>query len=359
MDIFDYIDRRGDISFKDSPFNEVDNIIFNMLTYINYTDVLPEVFTKSMTIKEVSKSDFTMHYVPDPRLYVLLEKCAASKRYQNVRLTGYVDIFKVKEDCQFCALTFLFDRGSAYVCFRGTDSSVTGLKEDFNMAYKAPVPSQANGVKYLGKLLKNLSWWKRRRQLMLGGHSKGGNVAQYTAIHCPKKERKKISVIWSNDGPGFNDEFFPKEWSVPLIPRMRTFIPAGSIIGRLFDHQEELIIIKSSDPGLMSHDPFTWCVKDDELERELVDSPKSELLDRSFRDWLKHIEVPERKNLIDAIFTVLTDMGITSLFDFRDFKLGQLISGLNAMNQLPSEQKRAVIHSLTQFTRSYSKSNRL
>lgn len=357
-DIFDYIDWRGDLTFKESPFNEVDNVIFNLLTYINFTDVVSEVFTQSITIKDVAQSDFTLHLVPDPRLYALLEKCAASRRFQNVRLTGYVDIFKEKEDCQFCALTFLFDSGSAYVCYRGTDSSVTGLKEDFNMAYKAPIPSQANGVKYLGKLLKNLRWWDRRKQLMLGGHSKGGNVAQYTAIHSPKAIQKHISLIWSNDGPGFNEELFPKEWSVPFVPKMRTFLPSGSIIGRLFDHQEELILIKSSDSGVMSHDPFTWCIKGTEIEKEQTDSQKSEQLDMSLRDWLLHVGAEERKKLIEAIFEVITNMGITSLYDFKDFKLSQAVAGFNTLNQLTSEQKKALTHSLTQFYKSYTHSSR-
>lgn len=356
-DIFDYLDWRGDLSFRESPFNEVDNVIFCMLTYINYTDIVPEIFTKSITISEVSKADFSRHYVPDPRLYSLLAKCASSVRFQNVRLTGYSDVFKSEEDCQFCALTFLYDSGSAYVCFRGTDSSVTGLKEDLNMIYKAPVPSQAKGVHYLRNLHRQLRWWDRRKQLMLGGHSKGGNVAQYAAIHSPKSIQKHISLIWSNDGPGFNEDIFPKEWSVPFVPRMRTFLPSGSIIGRLFDHQEELILIASSDEGLMSHDPFTWSVKGTEIERESKDSPKSELLNRSFRDWLSHIGAEERKKLIDALFEVITNMGISSLYDFKDFKLSQLVSGFSSLNQLPSDHKKALIHSISQFYKSYTRSN--
>ncbi len=352
-DIFDYVTWRGDISFKDSPFNEVDNIVFNMLTYINFTDILPEVFTTSMTIKEVAQADFSKHHVPDERLYDLLAECAASKRYQDVRLTGYVDIFKADEDCQFCALTFIFEKGGSYVCFRGTDSSLTGLKEDLNMVYKAPIPGQAHGVKYLVKLMDNLSWWDRRKELMIGGHSKGGNIAQYAAIHSPKKTQKLISTIWSNDGPGFNEELFPKEWSLPFVPRMKTFIPTGSIIGRLFDHQEELIYVSSSTNGVMSHDPFTWQVGPTELIRDSSDTPKTDHLDKSFRDWLTHVGAEERKKLIEAIFEVLTNMGISTLYDFNNFKLAQLLTGIKTLNQLDAEQKKALTHSLTQFYKSY------
>lgn len=353
-DIFDYLDWRGDISFKESPFNEADNIIFNLLTYINYTDVVPEVFTQSLTIQEAAKSDFTLHKIPDPRLYALLEKCAGTRRFMDVRLTGYVDVFNEEEDCQFCAVTYLYDRGCAYVVYRGTDSSVTGLIEDFNMVYKAPIPSQAKGVHYLEQLTMKLPWWNRSRQLMIGGHSKGGNVAQYAAIHCSKRTQKHISIIWSNDGPGFNEELFPKEWSVPLVPKMKTFLPSASFIGRLFNHEEETILISSSDAGLMSHDPFTWKILGTQLVRVDSDSPKTERLDRSFRDWLAHISLEERKNLIDAIFDVFKNMGVSSLYDFNNFKLTQAVSGIKTLTQLDAEQKKALIHSLTQFYKSYN-----
>lgn len=352
-DVFDYLTWRGDISFEQSPFNEADNVVFSLLTYINFTDVVPEVFTKSVTIQEASKADYTLHRIPDPRLYALLDRCGSSRRFQNVRLTGYVDIFKKKEDCQFCALTFLYKSGCAYVSYRGTDSSVTGLKEDFNMVYKAPVPSQPNGVKYLGKLLENLSWWSRRKQIMLGGHSKGGNVAQYTAIHSPRKVQAKISCIWSNDGPGFNVDFFPKDWSLPFVSRMKTFMPSDSIIGRLFDHQEECISIMSSDAGSSPHDPFCWQIAGTQLVRASSENVKTEAFDRSFRDWLSHISLEERKDLVDAVFEVLEDMRIESLYDFRNLKLNQAFAEIKKLGRLDAAQKNALIHGITQFNKSY------
>lgn len=352
-DVFDYLDWRGDLSFKESPFNEADNIVFTLLTYIKFTGVVSDSFKESVTIEEAAKADYSLHKVPDPRLYALLERCASSRRFRNVRLTGYSDLFKIEEDCQFCAITFLFDSGYAYVSFRGTDSSVTGLKEDFNMSYKAPIPSQAHGVKYLVRLLKELSWWNRRRQLMLGGHSKGGNVAQYTAIHSPKKAQKHIHVIWSNDGPGFNEEFFPKNWSLPFVSRMKTFLPADSIIGRLFEHQEICTLITSSEKGTGSHDPFTWNIQGTSLVRTMKDSPQTDTLDRSFRDWLMNVSLQERAELTEAIFEVLEEMGIQSLYDFRTFKLSQALAGIKKLTRLDEAQRKALTHGIKQFNTSY------
>lgn len=353
-DIFDYLTWRGDISFRDSPFNEIDNIILCQLSYITYSGIVPEVFTDSVTLKEAAQADYSAYTNINPLLYTLLQKSAATKRFENVRLTGYSDILIEKEDCQFSAITFLFDSGCAFVAYRGTDCSVTGLKEDFNMVYKAPISGQAKGVHYLEKLYRDLSWWKRRKQLMLGGHSKGGNIAQYAAMFCSKRIQKHITLIWSNDGPGFNEDFFPENMALPFVDRMKSFMPVHSIIGRLFDHQEELCLISSRDKGIGSHDPFSWEVSGTQFVHETSASPKTEKFDRSFRDWLTHIDLAERKNLVEAIFDVLKDMGIESLFDFKDFKLSQAITGIKTLTQLDSEQKKALVHGLTQFTKSYN-----
>lgn len=352
-DVFDYLTWRGDISFKDSPFNEVDNIILCLLTYINFTDVVPEVFSSSITIQEASKADYSLRRIPDPRLYQLLDCCGKSRRFRDVLLTGYSEVFKEDEDCQFGALTFLFQSGSAYISFRGTDCSVTGLKEDFNMIYKAPIPSQACGVHYLTRFMKELGWWKRRHEIQLGGHSKGGNVAQYAAVHGPKTARHYIRTIWSNDGPGFNEELFPKEWITPLIPSMKTLLPSNSIIGRLFDHQEAIELITSSDSGFNAHDPFTWVISGPGIVRAGDDAPQPVRFDRSFRDWMHHISFEERKQIVDAIYEVFCDMGIKTMFDFRDFKLSQAVSGIKALTQLDSELKKALVHGITQFYKSY------
>ena len=39
--IMDYLDWRGDITFEQSPFNELDNVILAQLPYVNFRDIIP------------------------------------------------------------------------------------------------------------------------------------------------------------------------------------------------------------------------------------------------------------------------------------------------------------------------------
>ncbi len=45
--ILDYVDWRGDITFDKSPFNDIDNLIFTQLSYINFDGIVPSFLTKT------------------------------------------------------------------------------------------------------------------------------------------------------------------------------------------------------------------------------------------------------------------------------------------------------------------------
>ncbi|MFR2314502.1 MAG: Mbeg1-like protein [Bifidobacterium sp.] len=50
-----------------------------------------------------------------------------------------------------------------YVAFRGTDGTLVGWKEDFNMAVRCPVPSQESAYRYADSILDRTKRFSRRR----------------------------------------------------------------------------------------------------------------------------------------------------------------------------------------------------
>ena len=40
--LFDYVNWRGDLTFSEAPFNEVDNLIFSLLSYLNFSGIVPK-----------------------------------------------------------------------------------------------------------------------------------------------------------------------------------------------------------------------------------------------------------------------------------------------------------------------------
>ena len=50
QNILDYIDWRGDISFETDGFNEVDNLIFSVLSYLEFDNIVPKGIEYSISL---------------------------------------------------------------------------------------------------------------------------------------------------------------------------------------------------------------------------------------------------------------------------------------------------------------------
>ena len=206
--IIDYVAQEKD-NFLDKAFNSVDILVLSQFSYLNLIGLVPDM---SCVVKPVSIGEIThilKHYTLTNRVrdsesnLKLLHALANSPRFSNTKITFYVEKIDFQTEKQFSATTYLLEDGTAYIAFRGTDASFVGWKEDFNMAFISPIPSQEEGVKYVRAVGGILSC-----DLRIGGHSKGGNIAVYSAIKCDMSIKNRITHIFSHDGPGFSDEIF-------------------------------------------------------------------------------------------------------------------------------------------------------
>jgi len=187
--IIDYLNWRGDLSFKQDKINEVDKIILARFSYLPFKDILLEnkdsIENISYKMKELSTEKFI--WKADKEFIVKLGK---SKRYKDLIITDYQEILDLEAQKQFAAVAIWLPNMCKYISFRGTDMSLVGWKEDFNMSFMKDIPSQKEAVKYLNEIGR-----KYRTKLILGGHSKGGNIAVYAAMFCDSKIQKKILEI--------------------------------------------------------------------------------------------------------------------------------------------------------------------
>ena len=209
--ILEYLDWRGDLTLSERPFNEVDNLILAEICYLDFSGFVPAGFqTQQVTLQAAASAYFTAHpetnmgvLVPD-QIPVLVEHAAKTARFGDIRLLGYVNRIDEETQTQFSAVTMLLPDGSAYVAFRGTDDTIVGWKEDFNMAFTPEIPAQKYAAEYLRQVSAALPF----RPLLVGGHSKGGNLAVYASVFCGQEVQKRILAVYNNDGPGF----------VPAVP---------------------------------------------------------------------------------------------------------------------------------------------
>jgi hypothetical protein len=273
---------------------------------------------------------------------------AASPRFRDIRLTYYVNHFDPAIDKQFSAVTFLLPDGSAYVAYRGTDTSFVGWKEDFNMAYLSPVPSQQDAVQYLCDVARLLP---RAAKIRAGGHSKGGNLAVYSSVHCNPAVQKRIAGVYNHDGPGFKESLFETPEFLRIESRIHTSLPESSLVGMLLQHHGEYKVVKSSRHGVMQHDPFSWYVGEDDfcfaekLNRGAVQR------NGALAEWLGALTDENRKRLTDALFEVLGATKADSLMELSGGWQKGAAAMLGAVKNIDADSRKFITQTVNELAK--------
>lgn len=300
--VSDYIKWRGDLSLEQSEFNEIDNLILSRFSYFPFDELIKE--NEVVTIKELSErfkkqdiNKLSILWKNDINLFPLMGE---SKRFGQMLATQYINKIDTEQEKQFSAITILMPDDTIYVSFRGTDNTIVGWKEDFNMSFKSHVASQLDSVKYLEKIANIYP-----NKLRVGGHSKGGNLAVYASIFANDKVKDRIINIYNNDGPGFSEDITKTSEYEKMIEKVHTFIPQSSVIGRLLNHEEKYTVVKSKQKGIMQHDLYSWQLLGDKFIclDELTNG--SEFVDKTIKTWLVNVEPKQREQVIDVLFEIL------------------------------------------------------
>lgn len=300
--ILDYIRWRGDLSFEQDPPNAIDSLIFSYLVYVRFPEELltdPEV--------PLGRIEAALSALPDVRERAnahqleLLHEAVKSRRFGKTALVRFQDQFIPEEDTQFAAVAFALDDGSLMVSFRGTDNTLVGWKEDFNMCFQEAVPAQRLAVEYVRELYEAYG-----RPMHLCGHSKGGNLAVYAAAKSSAMIRGVIRQVYNNDGPGFMEGMLSDQGYLEMVPRIHTYVPQSSIIGMLMEHAEPYRVIKSVQVGILQHDVFTWEVMGRELIGAEELTPDSKFVNATIKQWLLGMDLEARNQMVDALFKLLT-----------------------------------------------------
>lgn len=313
-DLFDYLHWRGDLTFSQVPPGAVDALIFSALSYITFPGSPGEQPDRPISLREASEEFFRLEDAQS-RCRVkadlsLLMEAAESVRFGNTMLFRYQDVLIPQEDTQFAAMTFLLDSGAAFVAFRGTDYSLTGWKEDFNMSFQESIPAQRLAAQYVADLSAQYSM-----PLYLGGHSKGGNLAVYAAVKSEKAIRDRIRAVYNHDGPGFTD-FVMEDPAYPeMVPKITTIIPQSSVIGMLLEHREPYTVIKSKQIGLLQHDFYSWVLDGPDFVPMEEVTADSKFLDQTIKSWVSGMTSQDRNELVDTVFDLLNTGNVSSVFD--------------------------------------------
>ena len=336
--VFDYIDYYKNTSIREYNYNEIDALIFSLLSYVELEGIIPSNKNEFIYLSDaidIYLDKFKDANVKDenwlfPNCYKLMESLKDSIRYKNMRLYNHKYI--VDKETQFSALTIRIDK-ITYISYRGTDSSIIGWREDFELIYKYPLVSQELAKEYFNSTVNFFD-----RNIYLGGHSKGGNLAMYAYMYGNNNYKKRVRRVYNYDGPGFLDNIIDSNLYKDLSSKLLTVVPKYSIIGMILNNSDNYIVVNCSNRGIWAHDGFNWEVFGGFFVEDTI-SKKSLRLKENLDKYLDKMSIDERKEFVDNTFNIFNKLGIKYTNELQNLKINDIIRLMKDIKDIDNSTK--------------------
>ena len=302
-----YLKEYGDIPFSERSMNDVDSLLLCQFAYLKFDGMVPEIGEDkpSVTLTDLDRHPQREQLFADERFEKdnreLFEGMLAGRRFRNIKLNCHINVIEKEWETQFAAVTVILEDGTIYVAFRGTDETIIGWKEDFNMAFLSPVPGQAMSVKYLNMVTERFD-----DSFYVGGHSKGGNFAVYSAMNCNPQVQQRIIKIFSMDGPGFRSEVLKECGYDRIADRVVKILPHSSMVGMLFEWDTGYRVVESRSFSLAQHNPYNWKIKDGEFVAADDIYERARLTDNAINEWIMSHDESDIKRFVDTLYQVIS-----------------------------------------------------
>lgn len=342
--VFDYIRWRGDLSFEASPLCEIDALIFCELSYIFWDGIVPESIEDGrITIKEAAEIFFernagkdiiTLGELVPKEIVDLFRLAATSVRFSEVEIGNFINIIDDETVEQFSAVSFYPD-GRLFIAYRGTDDSIAGWREDFRMAFLTPVPAQRHAEEYLAKAAQSFDG-----RIVIGGHSKGGNLALWAALNASDEVAEHTDKIYNFDGPGFLENVWEGENYLRIADKIRTVIPSGSVVGLLLKYDTNYKVTKSTAKSyLHQHDALTWIVEGRNFVCDADVLPDVKRANEMVGKWIYAMDPEDRRNFVEGFFDILCSTNAKTVTDLA----ANRTAVLKAFSTIDPETKAALM----------------
>lgn len=345
----DYLYFRGDLGFDVSPVNEIDEMVFSIIGKADFTGILgeneikeySEVFDRFFESKDCNEN-LRFGLLASKKLMKTMLDISRCRRFAGIKICNFVKRVSTEITEQMSALTVLGPDDRIYVTFRGTDDTLIGWKENCELAIMDSVPAQRDAAAYLESIAEVF-----RGPLRVTGHSKGGNLAVYAAAHADARTQEKIEKIISYDGPGFPKEFFETAGYYVIKNRTVTMVPKASIVGMMMENAGMMDVIDCESEGVAAHDVLTWGISQKRFLRAQELSEKSIVFRGALEKTLDKMDIGERQEMVDELFTVLSSTGADELLDFTENTFAQALT--LSKNFRKSKELKEFISDLSRF----------
>ncbi len=342
--MLDYIKEFGHVSFEERAFSEIDALVLTELEYLPLEKVVPsdENGENFVTVKEIAEymQEHKQELFDENPMMITQERHEVSQviadapRFQSLKFFGVVSEWDKDTTKQFAAVTVEVEPSVRLVVFRGTDETLIGWKEDFLMTYSPLVAAQTDAKEYLAK---QASLWDG--DLMISGHSKGGNLAIYAAATQEEDVQLRIVDIFCFDSPGLYRSVLETKGYQNIVPLAMRYIPQDSLVGLMLESEVPYVIVKSNATGAMQHSAMTWEIEDGQFIKMEKLTKNSQLNDQTFKKWTESVSDEELELFWNVFFELLFNAGIDTVNDLYGQFMHYVQEFLKAAGEMDEEKR--------------------
>jgi len=342
--MLDYIKEFGHVSFEERAFSEIDALVLTELEYLPLEKVVPsdENGENFVTVKEIAEymQEHKQELFDENPMMITEERHEVSQviadapRFQSLKFFGVVSEWDKDTTKQFAAVTVEVEPSVRLVVFRGTDETLIGWKEDFLMTYSPLVAAQTDAKEYLAK---QASLWGG--DLMISGHSKGGNLAIYAAATQEEDVQLRIVDIFCFDSPGLYRSVLETKGYQNIVPLAMRYIPQDSLVGLMLESEVPYVIVKSNATGAMQHSAMTWEIEDGQFIKMEKLTKNSQLNDQTFKKWTESVSDEELELFWNVFFELLFSVGIDTVNDLYGQFMHYVQEFLKAAGDMDEEKR--------------------
>ena len=342
--MLDYIKKFGHVSFEERAFSEIDALVLTELEYLPLEKVVPsdENGENFVTVKEIAEymQEHKQELFDENPMMITQERHEVSQviadapRFQSLKFFGVVSEWDKDTTKQFAAVTVEVEPSVRLVVYRGTDETLIGWKEDFLMTYSPLVAAQTDAKEYLAK---QASLWDG--DLMISGHSKGGNLAIYAAATQEEDVQLRIVDIFCFDSPGLYRSVLETKGYQNIVPLAMRYIPQDSLVGLMLESEVPYVIVKSNATGAMQHSAMTWEIEDGQFIKMEKLTKNSQLNDQTFKKWTESVSDEELELFWNVFFELLFNAGIDTVNDLYGQFMHYVQEFLKAAGEMDEEKR--------------------
>lgn len=357
MDMLNFINTYGDLTFEQKSFGEIDNVVFSQLVYVDFEGII-DCNTK-LSLASACEKYFQLHTQQEidglisisQKAVALMLECSKANRYKDVVISEYVNNINDAIDKQFAAVNFILNsKEDILVAFRGTDVTVTGVKESAMLSYMFPVPAQIQALHYFQETA-----MMYKGDVRICGHSKGGNLAVFAGVSCSNSLKKRIVGIYQNDAPGFPKHFFDRYDYQQIKDKIFLFTPQSSVIGRLLYQDVQPIIVVSKNNGLKQHQVSSWNIVDDHFEYADKYEGSSDFICEYINNLIDYIGEDDLELFFELAEHIVTILGVEDFYDLKSINLKKRLSAIDTLNDIDQTQKDFIKSILKKIINDYTK----